>query len=98
MGIKNKFIPLALSKNDNFKKTKKPDHFIKVNSTNFLPTRQLGMMHVTCIERLMEWGFLSLEMGDLKEELIAVYSYPTGEGKTDMHSGRTRGNGCKLEL
>lgn len=56
------------------------------------------MMHVTFIERLMEWGFLSLETGDLKEELIVVYSYPTGEGKREMHSGKTRSNGCKLEL
>lgn len=56
------------------------------------------MMHVVCIERLMEWGFLSLEMRDLKEVLIAVYSYPRGEGETEeMHSRRTRGNVCKLE-
>lgn len=41
------------------------------------------MMHVSCIERLMECGFLSLEMGDLKEELIAFYSYPAGLRRED---------------
>lgn len=33
-------------------------------------------MHVTCIERLMEWGFLSLEMADVKEALIGCPQLP----------------------
>lgn len=55
------------------------------------------MMHVTCIERLRELGFLSLEKGDLKEDLTVVHSYNRMVKGRQVHSGRTRGNGCKLE-
>lgn len=42
MGIKNKFIPLALSKNDNFKKTKKTDHFHQGKQHKFSPYKAAG--------------------------------------------------------
>lgn len=34
-------------------------------------------MHIICMGRLMVWDFLSLEKGELKEDLTAVCNYPT---------------------
>lgn len=65
----------------------------------------VGLEQKTCEKRLGEPGMFSLEIGELRVDLMADFSYLWGDAQEDqgrffseLHSGRARDSGHKLEL